>query len=746
MVGGASAPPTMTVSKAPSSIVPAAQTPPVTMAAPTPPVPTRAAAKLAATLDESSVLADITALVSEKTGYPPDMLEPDLDMEADLGIDTVKQAELIGIIRDKYSIPRSENLSLKDYPTLRHVVGFVLAGGPGAAGETTASPIPAVPVVSKDPPSQAVLPAAPEPPVQTAASTPPVQPAADEPPPSPFHRWVLEAVPCDAEGKIPAFAPEKSILILAGDPKNAEPFANAIKKAGGESAVLKPSDWEDAHAASAAVRGALKDRPVQGIVDLSGLELESPERLTPASFDKAYKKTARALFLAMQAVHADLSTDKQASFLLVLTRMDGSHGASKSSWFHPLAGALTGLAKAMRKELDIRVKAVDFQPETSPKDMAASALAELGCLDGRVEVGFLGGRRHALSLARKDLPAAPTGKRRRIGSRSVVLITGGGQGLGAELAKELARRTRCSLILLGRTALAKEAATWARLTPAELSQMKKDLWEELKKDATRKATPALLEREFSKVTKAAALQLTIEELCRLGSKVVYASGDTGDASSVAQALREAGRTHKAIDLVIHAAGLEESKLLADKRVADFDRVFRAKAHGAIHLLNSVPPTGAQTWLFLSSVVGRFGNAGQGDYAAASDLLGKLASGLRSKGKTAVAVDLTAFSEIGMAARGSVEAFLKSQGVEFMPPKTGVDLMLREVFSPDGHAEAVLAGSMGKLDVDAQLSSLPVSGERPRSAGPAVLGKDVGGAPEDAAPSPAHADLGPLPER
>ncbi|MEK7745690.1 MAG: SDR family NAD(P)-dependent oxidoreductase, partial [Elusimicrobiota bacterium] len=266
--------------------------------------------------------------------------------------------------------------------------------------------------------------------------------------------------------------------------------------------------------------------------------------------------------------------------------------------------------------------------------------------------------------------------------------------------------------------------------------MKKDLWEELKKDATRKATPALLEREFSKVAKAAALQRTIEELCRLGSKVVYVSGDTGDASSVAQALREAGRTHKTIDLVIHAAGLEESKLLADKRVADFDRVFRAKAHGAVHLLHSVPPTGAQSWLFLSSVVGRFGNAGQSDYAAASDLLGKLASGLRSKGKTATAVDLTAFSEIGMAARGSVEAFLKSQGVEFMPPKTGVDLMLREVFSPDGHAEGVLAGSMGKLDVDAQLSSLPAGREPARPAPPAA----------QAAAESARTDLGPLPQR
>ena len=37
---------------------------------------------------------------AEKTGYPVDMLALDLDLEADLGIDTVKQAEMFAAIRD----------------------------------------------------------------------------------------------------------------------------------------------------------------------------------------------------------------------------------------------------------------------------------------------------------------------------------------------------------------------------------------------------------------------------------------------------------------------------------------------------------------------------------------------------------------------------------------------------------------------------------------------------------------------
>src|ERR1019366_7873852 len=42
----------------------------------------------------------ILALAAEKTGYPQDMLDLDLDLEADLGVDTVKQAEMFAAIRE----------------------------------------------------------------------------------------------------------------------------------------------------------------------------------------------------------------------------------------------------------------------------------------------------------------------------------------------------------------------------------------------------------------------------------------------------------------------------------------------------------------------------------------------------------------------------------------------------------------------------------------------------------------------
>ena len=73
----------------------------------------------------NDVVERILAIVAEKTGYPPEMLEMDLDLEADLGVDTVKQAEVFAAVREAYGIARQENLKLRDFPTLQHVVKFV---------------------------------------------------------------------------------------------------------------------------------------------------------------------------------------------------------------------------------------------------------------------------------------------------------------------------------------------------------------------------------------------------------------------------------------------------------------------------------------------------------------------------------------------------------------------------------------------------------------------------------------------
>src|ERR687897_386348 len=107
------------------------------------------------------VEAEVLAVVADKTGYPSDMLDPDLDLEADLGIDTVKQAEVFAQIRERFGIERDDKLRLRDYPTLSHVIGFVRDRAPGSGTSAAAVPEP----VTQPPaePNEATAAAEPEP-------------------------------------------------------------------------------------------------------------------------------------------------------------------------------------------------------------------------------------------------------------------------------------------------------------------------------------------------------------------------------------------------------------------------------------------------------------------------------------------------------------------------------------------------------------------------------------------------------
>ncbi len=82
--------------------------------------------QLKSKVDPNVILQEVTQIFAEKTGYPADMLEPKLDLEADLGVDTVKQMEILGLIRKKYNLELKEGFSLKQTPSISAVVEMIL--------------------------------------------------------------------------------------------------------------------------------------------------------------------------------------------------------------------------------------------------------------------------------------------------------------------------------------------------------------------------------------------------------------------------------------------------------------------------------------------------------------------------------------------------------------------------------------------------------------------------------------------
>ena len=88
--------------------------------------------------------------VVEQTGYPPEVVELDADLEADLGIDSIKKAQLFGELREYFDITPGENLTLDDFPTLRHVLDY-LRGAPSKLEPAAAVSAPAGLVASAAP-------------------------------------------------------------------------------------------------------------------------------------------------------------------------------------------------------------------------------------------------------------------------------------------------------------------------------------------------------------------------------------------------------------------------------------------------------------------------------------------------------------------------------------------------------------------------------------------------------------------
>ena len=91
----------------------------------------------------------ILRIVAAKTGYEVSDLDIDFELEADLGIDTVKQAEVFAVVRETYGIARDPNFVFGEHKSLRSVIEWA-ASRLGA----TRHALPSEPVRSTPPQTQ----------------------------------------------------------------------------------------------------------------------------------------------------------------------------------------------------------------------------------------------------------------------------------------------------------------------------------------------------------------------------------------------------------------------------------------------------------------------------------------------------------------------------------------------------------------------------------------------------------------
>lgn len=166
----------------------------------------------------------VLEIISERTGYPVDMIEPDLDLEADLSIDSIKRAEIAGELARRLGAGAGADLASMDDDELEElakartaaaVTDWLTArlGGPAAPAPT----------------------AEPDPTVAAAVATPATGPAtpgqaAQEVTGEPPRRHVLRPVLLDAgtdalpaPAAVPSTALAGTRWILLGKPRRRRP-------------------------------------------------------------------------------------------------------------------------------------------------------------------------------------------------------------------------------------------------------------------------------------------------------------------------------------------------------------------------------------------------------------------------------------------------------------------------------------------------------------------------------------------
>lgn len=277
-------------------------------------------------------------------------------------------------------------------------------------------------------------------------------------------------------------------------------------------------------------------------------------------------------------------------------------------------------------------------------------------------------------------------------SSSVVLITGGARGITALAARRLAELYRPTLVLAGRSPLPPpdEAAETAEIiNPKEL---KAALMNQMR-GRGETVTPALVERAYARLMGEREIRGNLTALRRLGARVSYYSVDVRDAEVFGSFIDDLYSSFGRLDGVIHGAGVIEDKLLQDKTPESFDRVFDTKADSAFVLSRKLRPESLKFLVFFSSVSGRFGNRGQGDYAAANEILNKIAVCLdRAWPSRVVAMNWGPWDMEGMVS-AEVRKQFAERGVEMISPEVGLRRLEEELkYGRRGEAEVVIGGA------------------------------------------------------
>jgi 3-oxoacyl-(acyl-carrier-protein) synthase/NAD(P)-dependent dehydrogenase (short-subunit alcohol dehydrogenase family) len=530
----------------------------------------------------------ILSVVSQKTGYPIEMLDLEMDLESDMGIDSINRIEIFTAIRDQRPELFVDLTTLEKMRTLRDILQFV-ESGPASNGST---------------PSHSANPAIPG-----ALLVTPHLPV--------IERYAIHLKRLPSPDRLSDWLTPGGTWLVTDDGGDlAAAFAADLQALGAAVTLLRFPQWieystpttfscvefhaTDEQSLREKLAGLLAEaKSVRGFVHLH--PRGEPARSIQDCFrSRDYPLLHAVYFLAKHLSEplARSAADGHAYFGVV-TRLDGRLGLGGKALFPAIPAGLHGLAKSLRFEWPLVIcKALDLAPALDRKTASENILRELANSErGQIEIGLDAESRwttQAGNYGGESVASSPPN------SKNVFVVSGGARGIVAECVVAAAKISRSRFILIGRT---------ARPAPgAPLNAAQKEI------------------------------QSTLDRVHEAGGAAIYLSADITRREELQAALASV-KDLENITGLIHTAALIADKPIERKTEQDFRSVLETKVLGLDNLLHCLPVKSLRhVWLF-SSIAGYFGNVGQTDYSMANEVLNKFAGAFIASGKDRTATTI-----------------------------------------------------------------------------------------------------------
>ena len=592
---------------------------------------------------DQDLLQLLLSVVADKTGYPPEMIEPGMRLDTDLGIDSIKRVEILSALQER--LPALEPLSpdaVGRLNTLQAIAGHI-------AG-TLSAQAPAQEPPADEPPQH-------EPPQPAPVDEPPADEAA------PVHCQWVQAVTAKEAWPAPRVIDTDAVLrLVAGDTDRARGLMAALGERFSNAARLEP------HADALQTGEAIDLLILMQDPGLSGDDWLG----------------------LLQAARPRLN---EGAWLLGVSFLGGDFGlGGLAEGRDPGQAALNGLLKTAAREWSgVHCRIVDVE-----MDVPAGLLCRALLCQGPVELGLRAdGQRCSVQCVPapvQQISAPP------VQADEVVVISGGARGVASAVAWQLAHEWRVQLHLLGRTTLSGEP-DWAR-TAQDEPALRQAL------ALTRPGlAPAALGEHCREVLAQREIRDSLQRLQSLGVQAHYHCVDVRDESAVRAALAGIQEQHGPVRGLIHAAGVLSDRLIADQTPEQFQAVYQTKVAGLRHLLSALEPAALRFLALFSSTTARLGRRGQGAYAAANEVLNKMAQQQALLYPDCRCLALNWGPWDGGMVTPALRALFRGEGVDVIGMQAGARSLLEALCVPETVPEMVLAAGpagAGQTQQDAGL--------------------------------------------